>query len=41
VTVPRAGFETAIPIGARRGYVAVTALDSGARTLASSHTIAL
>jgi hypothetical protein len=38
-TVPKAGFETAIPLGRRPAHVSVTALDARKRPLATSRTI--
>ena len=38
---PRSGFETAIPLAARSGYVAVAALDASGRRLATSQTVRL
>jgi hypothetical protein len=35
----RTGFETAIDVGARSGYVAATALDAAGRALGSSHPV--
>jgi hypothetical protein len=40
-TVPRAGFETAIPLGSASGYAAVAALDAAGRPLASSAPVRL
>ena len=40
-TVPRAGFETVIPLAATAGMVAVSALDGARRVLATSRTIAV
>jgi len=40
-TVPRTGFETAIPLGASRGHAMATALDSRGRQLASTRTVRL
>ncbi len=37
----RSGFETAIPLGSSSGYVAVTAVDAGARPLGTSRAIRL
>ena len=38
-TVPRAGFETAIPVPGRPAYVAVTALDAARRPLSTSRAL--
>ena len=38
-TVPRDGFETAIPLGPKPRYLAVTALDARKRTLSTSRTL--
>jgi Arylsulfotransferase (ASST) len=40
-SVPRRGFETAIPVSTSQGYAAVTALDAGGAALASSAPLAL
>jgi hypothetical protein len=40
-TVPRSGFETAIPLKAGEGHVVATALDGLGRPLASSEAVRL